>query len=52
MPFRSDFLWGGATAANQFEGGWDEGGKGLSVPDVMSGGTKNSPQHITDGILP
>ena len=51
MPFRSDFLWGGATAANQFEGGWDQGGKGLSVPDVMSGGTKNNPRHITDGIL-
>lgn len=52
MPFRSDFLWGGATAANQFEGGWNEGGKGLSVPDVMSGGTKTTPRHITDGILP
>lgn len=52
MPFRSDFLWGGATAANQFEGGWNEGGKGLSVPDVMSGGTKTAPRHITDGILP
>ena len=22
MGFRSDFLWGGATAANQYEGGW------------------------------
>lgn len=52
MPFRSDFLWGGATAANQFEGGWNEGGKGLSVPDVMSGGTKTTPRHITNGVLP
>ncbi|MDO5547191.1 MAG: 6-phospho-beta-glucosidase [Eubacteriales bacterium] len=52
MPFRSNFLWGGATAANQFEGGWNEGGKGLSVPDVMSGGTKTTPRHITDGVLP
>ena len=51
MPFREDFLWGGATAANQFEGGFNEGGKGLSVPDVMSGGTKSTPRHITDGIL-
>lgn len=34
--FPKDFLWGGATAANQFEGGWDEGGKGLSVPDCTS----------------
>lgn len=51
MAFRDDFLWGGATAANQFEGGFLEGGKGLSVPDVMSGGTKTAPRHITDGIL-
>lgn len=28
MPFCKDFLWGGATAANQIEGGWQEGGKG------------------------
>ncbi|HEN8310081.1 TPA: family 1 glycosylhydrolase, partial [Enterococcus faecium] len=26
MGFRKDFLWGGATAANQCEGGYDEGG--------------------------
>ena len=26
-----DFLWGGAFAAHQFEGGWNEGGKGPSV---------------------
>ena len=26
MPFCKDFLWGGATAANQIEGGWQEGG--------------------------
>ncbi len=40
---KEGFLWGGATAANQFEGGWQEGGKGISVPDVMTGGTKSSP---------
>ena len=32
--FPDDFLWGGAIAANQAEGAWQEGGKGLSVPDV------------------
>ncbi len=32
--FPQDFLWGGATAANQIEGGWNLGGKGLSVADV------------------
>ncbi len=30
------FLWGGATAANQLEGGFNEGGKGLSVSDVYT----------------
>ena len=32
--YKDDFLWGGATAANQFEGGWNEGGKGLSTAAV------------------
>lgn len=31
--FPENFLWGAATAANQVEGGWKEGGKGLSVSD-------------------
>jgi len=34
--FPDGFLWGGATAANQVEGGHKEGGKGLSVSDVFS----------------
>ena len=33
--FPEGFLWGGASAANQIEGGWKEGGKGISVPDTM-----------------
>ncbi|MFQ7177310.1 MAG: family 1 glycosylhydrolase, partial [Streptococcus salivarius] len=28
--FPKDFLWGGATAANQFEGAYNLDGKGLS----------------------
>lgn len=36
--FPDGFLWGGATAANQVEGAFDEGGKGLSVQDVMPRG--------------
>ena len=50
--FPKGFLWGGATAANQCEGGYNEGGKGLGVPDIMTGGTVSEPRHITDGILP
>lgn len=34
MPFKKDFLWGGATAANQCEGGFDKGGRGLANVDV------------------
>ena len=31
--FPEGFLWGGAVAANQYEGGWKEGGKGITVSD-------------------
>lgn len=31
--FPEGFLWGGAFAANQMEGAYDEGGKGLSIAD-------------------
>lgn len=34
MNLKKDFLWGGATAANQLEGGFDSFGKGLSVADL------------------
>ena len=33
--FRKDFLWGGSVSDMQAEGAWNEGGKGLSVYDVM-----------------
>nr|WP_307990754.1 6-phospho-beta-glucosidase [uncultured Niameybacter sp.] len=35
---RKDFLWGGATAANQCEGGYLAGGKGLGTVDVIPWG--------------
>jgi len=35
---RNDFLWGGATAANQCEGGYLSGGKGLGTVDVIPAG--------------
>lgn len=47
MSFSEHFLWGGATAANQYEGAWDEGGKGLSTSDVMTNGSHTVPRRIT-----
>ena len=38
MGFPKDFLWGGATAANQCEGGYDQGGRGLANVDVVPAG--------------
>ena len=46
MSFPKDFLWGGATAANQYEGGCLEDGKGLSVADVVTSGTHTQPRRI------
>ena len=36
--FPKDFLWGGALAANQCEGGYKEGGKGLTTVDLCPAG--------------
>ena len=47
MGFRSDFLWGGATAANQYEGGWNEGGRGPANTDVMTKGSKDQARGAT-----
>jgi 6-phospho-beta-glucosidase len=47
----NDFLWGGAVAANQCEGGYLEDGKGLSIMDVMTAGSKDKKRVMTDGIL-
>ena len=41
--FRDDFLWGGATAANQCEGAWQAGGKGLATVDVTPFGADRFP---------
>lgn len=38
MAFPKGFLWGGATAANQCEGGYREGGRGLANVDVCPAG--------------
>ena len=42
MGFGKDFLWGGATAANQFEGAYNEDGKGLSIQDLLPRGVRGA----------
>lgn len=41
------FLWGGATADFQFEGGFGEGGRGLLTRDYETDGNQTSPRQIT-----
>lgn len=45
------FLWGGALAAHQFEGGVLNTSKGYSVADVMTAGAHGVPREITDGVV-
>ncbi|MGX6969477.1 glycoside hydrolase family 1 protein [Vagococcus bubulae] len=45
MKFPENFLWGGAIAANQAEGAYNIGGKGLSVQDVTRKGWQEEPQE-------
>lgn len=47
-----NFLWGGAVAAHQLEGGWNKDGKGTSVVDVLTAGAHGKLRKITDGIDP
>ena len=47
MGFPDNFLWGGATAANQYEGGYDEGGRGLSTQDVRTAGSRTKKRTVT-----
>lgn len=46
---RKDFLWGGATAANQCEGGWKEGGRGMAIVDVLPHG--ESRMAVMKGVM-
>ncbi len=47
MSIRKDFLWGGATAANQFEGSYNQGNKGLAISDVLTNGSHTVPRRLT-----
>ena len=47
---RTDFLWGGAFAANQCEGAWKEDGKGRTIQDFVKGGDAKSTRMFTPVI--
>lgn len=47
---RQNFLWGGASAANQYEGGYLEGGRGLSINDVEMGSCHGKAREIHEYI--
>lgn len=47
-----DFLWGTAIAAHQAEGAWNIDGKGISISDVITAGSKTKKREITEGVLP
>ncbi len=51
MTLKKDFLWGGAVAANQCEGAWNEDGKGISTSDCMTASYHGKVREYTDGIL-
>ncbi len=53
--FPKDFLWGGATAANQIEGAYDVDGRGLANVDVIPHGELRFPvitgKKLVDGFI-
>ena len=52
MKFPKDFYWGGATAANQFEGGWNLGGRIEGISDHLTLGSRKEPRRFTETINP
>lgn len=48
--FPVNFYWGGATAANQCEGAWKDGGKGPSVADHFTSGSRELSRKFTRRI--
>ncbi len=52
--FKDGFLWGGAISANQAEGGFDCGGRGMTMNDYSTSGSHKQPRYVTyidkDGV--
>lgn len=51
MEMPKKFLWGGATAANQYEGAYQTDGKGLSIADVEKGARHGVPREIHTQVM-
>ena len=47
MSFPDNFLWGGAVAANQYEGGFNEDNKGVNSADCITRGSRTKPRLVT-----
>lgn len=45
--FPDNFLWGGATADFQYEGGFNEGGRGINTQDYVTDGSVERKRQIT-----
>lgn len=45
---KEGFLWGNSVSSMQTEGGWNEGGKGLSVYDIREAGEFRSDWHFAN----
>ena len=50
--FPKDFLWGGAVAAHQTEGAWNVDGKGISIADMLTSGSRKQPRKFTPEFDP
>jgi 6-phospho-beta-glucosidase len=47
MKFPEDMLWGSASADFQYEGGFDEGGRGMITHDFVTDGSIDRPRMMT-----